>query len=476
MISVSSRPSCRAIAFVCALMLPFSVSAETQQAVAPAAAPHTDRPTSETAAQTSPAPQAALPKPPPFANRANERLPAWLRVRGEFRERFEGFAGSGFIDGRDDSYWLSRFRFNATVAPSSMLTFQVQAQEARVADKQIGPSGAPFRGTLDVRMAFADVGSPTSRLSARIGRQELVYGDQRLVGHLNWLNTARTFDGARISVRGKQAQLDVFGTSVVRILDNELDKSGFGNRLFGAHATTSALLPRASFEPYVFVKRDRAITSEAGPPAGLASSTAGTRVAGTLPGRVDYTVEMAAQIGSVGSDSIRAWAGHWRIRETLPGARLLRLSGEFNAASGDRDPADGKRGTFDQLYPTGHDKYGLADQVGWRNVRHARGGIELPPIWRLQIGSNYHSWWLMESRDALYNAGGVAIARVAAGAASTHVGQEIDVQAARPLTPQLQLAGGYAHIFPGGFLKEATPGASYSGPYVMVTYIFLADK
>ena len=95
---------------------------------------------------------------------------------------------------------------------------------------------------------------------------------------------------------------------------------------------------------------------------------------------------------------------------------------------------------------------------------------------KVQITSSYHTWWLMESRDALYAAGGAAIARVPGGAASTHVGQEIDVQASRALTPQLQLAAGYAHIVPGGFLEEATPGASYSAPYVMVTYVFLADR
>jgi hypothetical protein len=56
-------------------------------------------------------------------------------VRGEFRERFEGFSNAGFVEGRDDAYALSRFRFNATVMPSSMLSFQVQAQDARVANK-----------------------------------------------------------------------------------------------------------------------------------------------------------------------------------------------------------------------------------------------------------------------------------------------------------------------------------------------------
>jgi len=50
------------------------------------------------------------------------------------------------------------------------------------------------------------------------------------------------------------------------------------------------------------------------------------------------------------------------------------------------------------------------------------------------------------------------------------------VQVTRALMPQLQLAGGYAHMFTGAFLKQATPGQSYSYPYVMATYVFLADK
>jgi hypothetical protein len=83
---------------------------------------------------------------------------------------------------------------------------------------------------------------------------------------------------------------------------------------------------------------------------------------------------------------------------------------------------------------------------------------------------------LAEKTDGLYAANGNRIAFVAGGAADSHVGQEIDVQVARPLTPQLQLAGGYAHMFSGAVLKQATPGKSYSYPYVMVTYVFLADK
>ena len=75
----------------------------------------------------------------------------------------------------------------------------------------------------------------------------------------------------------------------------------------------------------------------------------------------------------------------------------------------------------------------------------------------------------------LYNAG-ARRSHATGGASSTHAGQEIDLQLTRALTPQILLAGGYAHMFTGPFLEEATPGANYSYPYVMVTYVFLAER
>ena len=153
------------------------------------------------------------------------------------------------------------------------------------------------------------------------------------------------------------------------------------------------------------------------------------------------------------------------------------MFGEYNYASGDETPGDGRRGTFDQLYPTPHDKYGLADQIGWKNIHHLRTGLEFRPQPRLALAGGYHSFWLASTGDALYNAGGTPIARmpagIAAGQAPRHVGQELDIQATFTPSPRIQVHGGYSHMFTGAFLKAATPGKSYSGPYVMVTTMLL---
>jgi hypothetical protein len=423
---------------------------------------------------TAPAAQVA-PRAPVF-NRANERLPAWLRLRGEFRERLEGFDGLGFNGTREDLYWLTRVRVNATATPSRFVSFQAQVQDARVARKTVGPTAAPFQAPFDLRQAFADVGSSTGALSVRLGRQELVYGEQRLVGHVAWLNAARTFDAAKVTFRTKAFSVDAFGASVVRTLVDEFDKSGAGNRFAGAYATTAKLIPHGTVEPYLFWKRDVNLTGELGGAATLQHSTIGVRLVGRMPARLDYGIEMALQRGSLGSEDVKAWAGHWQLRESFPGPGAAKLTGEYNFASGDEDPADGVRGTFDQLYPTPHDKTGLADQIAWKNIHHARAGFEVSPFKATPVTLNYHSWWLAESRDAVYNVGNAPLGRIPTGAADRHVGQELDLQVTRAITPQIQVAGGYAHIFTGAFLEQATPGASYSHPYVMVTYVFLAER
>lgn len=179
------------------------------------------------------------------------------------------------------------------------------------------------------------------------------------------------------------------------------------------------------------------MTAELGGVAPLHQATSGVRTAGKVPWTLDYSGELAVQTGSVGPDDVMAWAGHGVVGKTLDGAPgHPRLFGEYNYASGDADRTDGTRGTFDQLYPTGHDKLGLSYQVGWKNVRNARAGVEINPV-KWQISGSYHSWWLASQTDGLHSARGALVARSAAGTAGRHVGQELDGQVAYVYSPQL---------------------------------------
>jgi hypothetical protein len=118
-----------------------------------------------------------------------------------------------------------------------------------------------------------------------------------------------------------------------------------------------------------------------------------------------------------GGDEVDAWAGHLAVSTPGIGSLGVGAAAEYNYATGDAAATDGVRGTFDQLFPTPHDKYGLSDQVGRRNIHHVGLGGRLRAWARVAVQANYHSWWLAEAADALYSAGGAPIARVPGGAA-----------------------------------------------------------
>jgi hypothetical protein len=424
---------------------------------------------------------AAAASPPAAQNKRtsdylNERLPHWLVLNGEYRTRGESVSGIGFKPDNDDTYALGRLRINMGISPTPWLRFQFQGQDAELFGRNpIKPDAPPHENAFNLRQAYVEAGNlESSKFGLRVGRQELFFGEQRLIGHLNWMNDARSFDAVRASYRSKDYRIDVFAASVVNFYDGAFnDRRTDGNNLHGIYSSFTRLVPKATIEPYLLWRVSRGVKSKSGVTGNQDFETIGLRWVGKLPSNFDYGTEIAGQTGSYSTDEIRAFAGHAIIGYSLPKFKATpRFFTEFNYASGDRNAASGRRGTFDQLYPTGHDKIGLADQVGWRNVEDARGGVELKPGKKITAAGSYHMFWLASSHDGLYNAAGTLVARVADGSAGRYIGQEADVQGTYALKSQIQIASGYTHLFPGTFLMKTTPGRHYNLTYVMVTYLF----
>jgi hypothetical protein len=361
-----------------------------------------------------------------------------------------------------------------TIRPESWLKFGFQAQDARVFWKNQNPSAPPYQDTFDLRQAYVEVGDvEKGKASFRGGRQELAFGDERLIGNSNWTNTARSFDAVRGTLRSGRYHVDLFAARVVRQQDGEFDWSTPGNNLYGAYGGIEKLVPNATVEPYFFWRRQSALKTETGTVGIMNYGTVGLRWVGKLPASFDYALEMDRQSGSLGTDTIGAWAGHWVLGKTLPAKHLHpRIALEYNYASGDANPKDGHRGTFDQLYATGHDKYGMDDQVGWKNIRNARLSFETKPAKKWTAVARYDAWWLADPHDGLYTAASTLVVRVANGSAGRFVGQELDGFVAYNFSKQFQFGGGFGHIFPGTFLNHATQGQSYNFPYATTTFVF----
>ena len=407
------------------------------------------------------------------ADEVNGKLPAWLHIGGLFRTRLEGFLNRGFAPGEHDAHLVNRFRLDVGLRVTGWMKFAFEGQDARIYFEKIVPNAPPFANPMDLRLGYLEIGDiDTGTLSLRAGRQDLNFGEQRLLGNFNWINVGRSFDAVRLTLRHGGCRLDAFASSVVNPTPRGFDRPQTGNNLHGLYGSITKLVPASTIEPYVLWRIAPQQISENGTRGTLDLKTVGVRWVGKA-NAIDYGTEMAGQFGGLGPDRVRAWAGHWVLGYTIPHAAWQsRLSAEYNHATGDKDPRDGIRGTFDVLYPSPHDQYGLCDQVGWRNINDIRFGWDAKPARKLGVILNYHDWWLASARDALYSPTGAPVARRIDGSAGRRVGRELDLQASYVLTPNTSLGAGIGHIFLGEFLKRTTDGAAYTFPFIMATYTF----
>src|SRR5205823_5967638 len=103
----------------------------------------------------------------------------------------------------------------------------------------------------DILNAFADIKlfDMDGPAYFRVGRQELLYGSQRLISPLDWANTRRTFQGGKVFYRGDKLDLDVFCVQPVVPSPGHFD-SVANSQIFSGVFGTYRLNPNQSIDAY----------------------------------------------------------------------------------------------------------------------------------------------------------------------------------------------------------------------------------
>ena len=407
-------------------------------------------------------------------DKLNSILPGWLLIGGEYRDRFENPVGVGFTSSHD-SYVLDRLRVNATIQPRSWLLFYGEVQDARIFFNQRVATSVTYQDSWTLWQAYPQLGSSTSGwIDALAGRQVLKFGDERVIGPSLWNNVGRTFDVVRIDIHHPGFKVSLFSASVVPANNAYLHGTIAGNDLHGAYGSFDNVISHGLFEPYVLwhLAPGNFPLPETVGRGHLNEVTLGLHLKGTLPREFDYNTEWDGQTGSLGATSIAAWAGFAAFGKTFPTIALRpRIFAEVNFASGTKNLAGNHWNTFDQLYPSNHDKYSFADLAGRRNLEQSRAGIEETITKKWSIRQALEGLWLFTSGDNFYNSSG-AIAVAAHPGASRHIGNEIDLTSVYEIEKGLDCGFGYARLFAGAFLRTASQGRDYSYPYAFVEYKF----
>ena len=404
----------------------------------------------------------------------DKRLPSWIRIGGEYRDRFEGPQGIGF-NGTNDYYLLDRFRLRAVIQPKPWLGFHGEVQDTRIFFNHHTSNGNPYEDSWTLWQAYPQIGSSTEGWADVLaGRQVLRFGDERVIGPSEWTNVTRTFDVARIDFHHPGYKVSVFSSSVVPGENTDLHNAVPGNNLHGIYGSFQNIVPKADFEPYALWRvapANSELVEEVGH-GHLNEVTLGLHWKGKLPYGFDYDNEFDGQKGSLGKYSIGAWAGYASLGKTfLKTPASPRTFLELNYASGTKNPAGHEWNTFDQIYPSNHDKYGFADLFGRRNLVQYRTGIEEVPAKEWRFKQQFEGFWLATAYDNLYNSSG-AIAVQAHPGPSRHVGNELDLVAEYTLDKGLNFGFGYGRMFVGPFLRTTTAGHDYQYPYAYFQYNF----
>ncbi len=473
-----------------------------------------------TAPALEPAPLGQVPPTPQSAGLAND----WLRdqsslfdpwdLGGQFRARLEiknYFATPGQpgqVDFRknggdaNNTYLLLRQRVHAGYSNDWFAVFAEGQESSSTGDKRNPNLESDL---FDLHQAYLNLGNPEKfPLVGKVGRQELAYGDERLIGAFDWNNIGRVFDAVRLRYQDENFWLDAFVSRVVIPRDNEFDTSNDYDFLSGVYGSTRKLLPWQDTQIY-FLARNASEGSpnfQTGALVPLASPrdiyTPGFRLK-SLPGALagwDYTLEAAYQFGrfagvsgaaptAVVGPSMRqeAYAAHldggftWTNVSCTP-----RLGLEANYASGDSNPNDDKHGTFDTLFPTGHAFAGLMDFYSWQNIQDVRINLTVKLIKKLTVATSFRGVWLADTADSFYQANTVARSGGTVGGHDGYaknpsydnfVGTELDLLITYAVTKFATVQGGYGHFFIGDYVKQSFSGGIGSTD---ADYVYLQAK
>lgn len=399
-------------------------------------------------------------------------LPPWLAFQAEERYRFEQYDNSSLKAGSDDSYELNRFRFEADVKPNSWFRATAQVQDARPFYEN-PPIGPPNENRWDLKLAYAEVGDPERHwFSLRVGRQIINYNNT-LIANSEWRDQGRSYDAAVLNLQLKRATVGIFAASAVVPQGAGVSPHQEGNNIYGIYGRLISPYPHANLEPFVLwrVQRAEVVQPALAKTSGKENEWAyGARLKGRIGAGLDYSGELVFESGTVRTDPIRAWASSEGVSYAFASSRgQPRIFAQHDIASGNGNPSDGRHKTFDTLYPTAHDRFGIVDLFGWQNLDAARAGATFNPHRRLSVTAQGLDFWAVSALDSVYNTSGSAIVtnKINYG---RHIGGEGDVYTWYELNRHFNLGGGYGYFGGGDFLSHITNAHNYSYSYIALNF------
>ncbi len=380
-----------------------------------------------------------------------------LDIGGQYRLRYHNehnMRGAG-LTGRDDNFLLDRTRIYADYKINKRARVYAEFLDAGSSYENFAPRQIEVQH-FDAQNLFGDlvlIDSDLGKLTGRAGRQELLFGQQRLLSPLDWANNRRRFDGGRLTWSSEDRTTDFLLVRPDNINFNKFDSPNQNQALWGVY-NSNKLFENGPIDTYYLGFEDTSTN--------LHVNTLGTVIKGDADG-VLWDNEFGYQFGKNpdGSD-ISAFSLTFGLgAKSTTGTMKPTVWMYYDWASGDDSINNG----WNQLFPLGHKYLGFMDLFGRRNIHDVNSILTFSPTDRFTVLAWYHYMFLANGAQGPYNVTNSAF-NPGGTVGSRDLGHEIDLLGTYKVNARSDLVLGYSHFFSGKYYdtsRNAAGAALFNG-------------
>jgi len=414
---------------------------------------------------------------------------AQMTLSGQVRTRTEYKDGQGApltIDAKPALFTSQRTRLSFGYS-MYRLKFGVTAQDVRVWGQDVSTMNRTTTQDLDGLMLheawaeidLTDTSIKNKALGLKIGRQELVYDDQRLLGNLDWLQQGRRHDAALL----KYETADWMVHLGAAFNQNKENASGTVYNSTPAGNYTSNTNGGSMYKSLVFLYAGKKLSKGAASFLFMNDNFNQYHLDGASSKIFDTSTWSRATTGFYFNNAFNKFlltsSAYYQFGETSTGQKLsawllssqigYAVSKKFSAFAGADLYSGGNSGTrsnaFDPLYGTPHKFAGLMDYFYAANPFGKAGLVDYYVKGKYKASDKF----LFSADVHQFNS-----AADISGYAQKSLGQEVDLVVAYALTKQIGFEAGYARYFTTALLASpavknvpnAKPSADWA--YVMI--------
>jgi len=357
-----------------------------------------------------------------------------LEFDGQVRVRLEGFDRS-FQNQPSEAHVFQRTRLGVKAIVSEDTQAFVQIQDARI----WGFETATLANSqnLDVHQAWGQWKKSWSAANLRIrgGRQELSYGNERILGAVGWSNIGRSFDAFHTRVEKGGWTGDVV---LSRLRDESVNQVLMVNDdLYLTYHQYRFSELDMRLEGYLLYRNDRFDKYETTPGVHFDGKTA----------RLHWDAEVTGMLGRRDFRDLQSYLASGQVHFMVLPEQKLSIGGGVDYLSGD-DPNTAEDEFFNvaRIFHTGHKFYGFMDVAP---VIAGNAGL-IDPYLVVKLGQKGRFSGLVAGHFFMVDQSGqFLVGTPAAPETSSNLGTEVDAKLYLQVATRAQISLGGAIFQPG---------------------------